>query len=94
MDFAPITVPLSEPITHGKDTYTELKFTRLMRGRDMVAMDAVQGGVRRTYALYASLADVPLPVIYDMRTKDIGKVAEVVAGLTGESSAIEEAATD
>jgi len=86
MAFEPITIPLSEPITHGKETYTELKFTRLMRGREMLAMDAVQGGMRKTYALYASLADVPIQVIYDMLTSDLGKVALVVAALTGESS--------
>lgn len=88
MDFEPITVPLSGPITHGKETYTELKFSRFMRGHDMIAMDAVQGTMRKTYALYASLADVPLPVIVNMRTTDISKIAKVVDGLTGESSEI------
>lgn len=86
MAFDPIVVPLTEPVTHGKETYTELKFTRLMRGKDMIAMDAVQGGMRKNYALYASLADVPLPVVYEMLTADLELVAQAVAGLTGKSS--------
>lgn len=86
MAIEPKVVPLSEPITHGKDTYTSLTFARTMRGKDMVAMDAVQGGMRKTYALYASLSGVPLQVFLEMETGDLEQVAQVVAGLTGKSS--------
>ena len=86
MPITPAVVPLSEPVQHGKETYTELTFARTMRGKDMVAMDAVQGGMRKTYALYASLAGVPMQVFLEMETDDLEKVAQVVAGLTGKSS--------
>lgn len=86
MAIDPTTITLAEPITHGKDTFTALTFARTMRGKDMVAMDAVQGGMRKTYALYASLSGVPLQVFLEMETGDLEQVAQVVAGLTGKSS--------
>ena len=86
MPITPTTITLAEPITHGKDTYTSLTFARTMRGKDMVAMDAVQGGMRKTYALYASLSGVPLQVFLEMETADLEQVAQVVARLTGKSS--------
>lgn len=86
MAFTPITVTLSEPVTHGKETFTSITFTRTMRGKDMIAMDAVQGGMRKTYALYASLAGVPIQVFLEMDANDLEEVASAVAGLTGKSS--------
>lgn len=86
MSITPTVVTLSEPITHGKVTYSELTFARRMKGKDMIAMDAVQGGMRKTYALYASMSEVPFAVFTEMDTDDLELVAQAVAGLTGKSS--------
>lgn|SRR5690554_1679473 len=83
MAIEPITVPLTEPVTHGKETYKELTFTRTTRGKDLVAMDAVQGEIRKSFALFASMAGVPLQVFLEMSTDDYGTVASAVAPLMG-----------
>lgn len=86
MAVTPVTITLYEPIVHGKETYTQLTYSRRLQGADLINMDAVQGGVRKTYALYASLADVPLPVFYKMDAEDIELAAQAVAPLTGKYS--------
>ncbi len=84
MTSSPIVVKLSEPVVHGEKSYDELRFTRYISGSDLVASDAVQGAMRRDYALHASLAGVPIQVFYQMRGSDIRKVREAVAPIMGE----------
>lgn len=79
----PITVSLSEPVAHGKETYSSLTFARTTRGKDLVAMDAVQGDIRKSFALFASMAGVPLQVFLEMSTDDYAAVAQAVAPLMG-----------
>jgi hypothetical protein len=90
MPITPVTVTLTEEVEHGKVIYREVTFARRMKGKDMVAMDAVQGGMRKTYALYASMAGVPMQVFLEMNAEDLEAVAQAVADLTGKSSAARE----
>lgn len=83
MAISPITVPLADPVTVGKDAYSEITFTRTTRGKDLVAMDAVQGDVRKSFALFASMAGVPIQVFLEMSTDDYEAVASAVAPLMG-----------
>ncbi|MGV8832549.1 MAG: phage tail assembly protein [Devosia sp.] len=83
----PITVSLSEPVTHGKESYSSLTFTRTTRGKDLVAMDAVQGDIRKSFALFASMAGVPLQVFLEMSTEDYEEVARAAAPLMGKRGA-------
>lgn len=83
MAISPITVPLAETISVGKETFTEITFTRTTRGKDLVAMDAVQGDVRKSFALFASMAGVPIQVFLEMSTDDYEAVASAVAPLMG-----------
>jgi hypothetical protein len=80
----PITVTLKKPVEHNKTRFDEIVFKREVIGLDLVAMDAVQGETRKNYALYASLAGVPIQVIYNMNGSDIRKVAEAAAPVLGE----------
>lgn len=80
----PITVTLSEPITHGDKTYSELIFDRYIKAKDLIAMDTQQGETRKDLALRASLCGVPLPVFTEMRASDLRKVREATVGLMGE----------
>lgn len=83
MTISPVTIALSETITVGKETYSSLTFTRTTRGKDLVAMDAVQGDVRKSFALFASMAGVPIQVFLEMSTEDYEEVARAVAPLMG-----------
>lgn len=93
MAIDPITVTLTEPVTHNKTTYSEIKFTRTARGRDLVAMDLVQGDTRKSFALFASLAEVPIQVFLDMSMDDYADVAKAAVPFMGKSAkkAMEEA---
>ncbi|WP_279110867.1 phage tail assembly protein [Bartonella apis] len=79
----PVTVKLSEPITVNGKTYTEITFTRKLKGKDMLAMDAVKGEMHQQYALLASLLDVPIPVISEINVDDLAAVMEAAAPFLG-----------
>jgi Phage tail assembly chaperone proteins, E, or 41 or 14 len=83
----PIVVKLNEPVVIGEDdkaqTISELVFARKMKGKDMVAMDSVTGEVRKSMALFASMADVPLAVIVELDVDDFEHLAREVAPLMG-----------
>lgn len=86
---------LSESVSHGEKAYIELTF-RKMKARDLVAMDAVQGEMRKTFALFASMADVPIQVIEEMDGDDFIRMGAEVAPLMGKSAkaAVAGAATE
>ena len=80
-----ITFTPSEPIESGGETYEKLTFRR-MRVRHMVAMDKVQGEVRKTVALFASMADVPMAVIDDLDMDDFERLSKEIVPLMGNSA--------
>jgi len=81
-DMSPIVVKLSRPVVNGKDTFSEITFAAPMLGKDLVAMDAVQGNARKDLAVYASMSNVPLPVILNMTVKDITRMKLATRQLT------------
>jgi len=83
----PIVFVPDEPIVTGEGesekTYKELTFKRKMKGRDLLAMDAVSGEMRKSFALFASMADVPIAVFDEMDVDDFALCASEVAPLMG-----------
>lgn len=80
-----ITFTPSEPVEAGGETYEKLIFQR-MRVRHMVAMDKVAGEVRKTTALFASMADVPIQVIDELDIDDFERLSKEVEPLMGNSA--------
>jgi len=83
----PITFTLEEPIVVGEgenqETYKELIFKRKMKGKDLLAMDIVKGELRKSFALYSSMAGVPIFVFSEMDVDDFEVIALGVAPLMG-----------
>jgi len=80
-----ITFTPSEPIEAGGETHEKLTFQR-MRVRHLVAMDKVDGQMRKTVALFAAMADVPIPVIDALDMDDFERLTEEVVPLMGNSA--------
>lgn len=74
----------SAPVAHGGKTYPSLTL-RKMKARDMVSADLVNGETRKTFAIYASMADVPIGVIEELDADDYDRLEEVAAPLMGKS---------
>lgn len=83
----PVVFPFEEPIVIGEgdaqQTFKELTFSRQMKGKDLLAMDAVSGELRKSFALYASMAGVPIFVFEEMGVDDFSDMALAVAPLMG-----------
>jgi len=85
------TYKLQSPVTVGEKTYTELPL-RKAKAKDLVAGDLVKGDTRKGFALYASLAGVPLAVIEELDLDDLtGFSAAAAPFLGGFGSTKEEA---
>lgn len=82
-----LTFKLDDPVEHDGTTYSELIF-RKMKARDLIAGDGVQGEMRKTFALYASMADVPIEVVEELGLDDFSRMALEVAPLMGKSAEI------
>lgn len=82
-EITPVTVKLTDSVTVNGKTYTEITFTRKLKGKDMVAADSVKGEVLKGHALYASLAGVPLPVIEELNVDDLEVIAEAALPFLG-----------
>jgi len=80
-----ITFTPSDPIEVGGETHEKLTFKR-MRVRHLVAMDKVEGQMRKTVALFAAMADVPMPVIDELDMDDFERMTEEVVPLMGNSA--------
>lgn len=80
-----ITVQLSEPVEYGGETYSELTF-RKMKAKDLVASDDVDGDMRKSIAIFASMAGVPMDVIAEMDGDDFVQMGVEVAPLMGKSA--------
>lgn len=76
---------LDYPVEFGGKTYEEFTIHR-QRGKDLVAMDAVEGDRRKMFAMYASMASVPLGVIEEMDADDVERFAVEIMPLLGKSA--------
>lgn len=81
-----LTFKLDEPVEHDGQTYAELTF-RKMKARDLIASDVVTGEMRKSFALFASMAGVPIQVIEEMDGDDFIRMGMEVAPLMGKSAA-------
>lgn len=79
-----LTVTLDEPVEYKGQTYESLTFRRA-KAKDFVAMDVVKGETRKSMALFASMAGVPLPVIEELDAEDFAKVGMETRILMGKS---------
>lgn len=80
-----LTFTPEEPIAVGNAVHETLTFERL-RVRHMVAMDKVEGSMRKTVAMFAAMADVPMPVIDELDMDDFERLSEELVPLMGKSA--------
>lgn len=86
-ELKPRAIVLEEPVTHNDKTYKEITFSRKMKGKDMLAGDAVQGNTRKEFAVISSMANVPLPVILELNVDDLEAVLEAAVPFMGKRAA-------
>lgn len=84
--FSPATVTFtpSAPIVHGEKTYPTLTLRR-MKVKDRTMADLVNGENRKMFAIFASMAGVPIQVIEEMDDDDFTRLEEVAQPLLGKS---------
>lgn len=80
-----VTFTPEEPVVYDGKTYTVLTL-RKMKARDLVNGDLVIGGARKSFAILASIADVPMGVIEELSIDDYEELSEVAAPLMGKSA--------
>ncbi len=80
-----VTVTLDDPVEHDGKTYTTLTL-RKMKARDLVAGDLVTGQTRKAFAIFASMAGVPIQVIEELEVDDFEKLGREAAPLMGKSA--------
>lgn len=80
-----LTFTPEEPIHVGNAVHETLTFERL-RVRHMVAMDKFEGKMRKTVAMFAAMADVPMPVIEELDMDDFERLSEELVPLMGKSA--------
>lgn len=80
-----ITVTLSDPVEYQGKAYADLTFRRL-KVKDLVAADLVDGDVRKSLALFASSAGVPIGVLEELGVDDFAEVSEQIKPLLGKSA--------
>ena len=84
-DAKTITIKLDVPVEHDGKTYASLTL-RKMKARDLVAGDLVSGETRKAFAIFASMADVPIQVIEELDVDDFEAVGREAAPLMGKSA--------
>lgn len=84
------TVTLDDEVTVNDVTYKSLTF-RKMKGKDMCAGDLVSGDTRKGFAIFASMADVPITVIEELSADDVEKVGLACMPLMGKSAVVRQA---
>jgi hypothetical protein len=75
----------TEPITYNDKTYPALTL-RKMKAKDLVAGDLVTGDMRKSFAILASMASVPIGVVEELDIDDFERLSEVAAPLMGKSA--------
>lgn len=77
-----VTFTPNEPIDYNGNSYPSLTL-RKMKAKDLVAGDLVQGDARKGFAIFASMAGVPIGVIEELDIDDLERLNEVAAPLMG-----------
>lgn len=77
-----ITFTLESPVEHDGQTYTTLTL-RKMKAKDLVAADLVNGNLRKSLAIFASMAGVPIMVMEELDTDDFNRLGREAAPLMG-----------
>lgn len=77
-----ITMQLGLPVEYQGKTYTSLTFRKL-KAKDLVASDLVDGEVRKSIAIFASNAGVPMGVIEELDLDDFERIGEEIRPLLG-----------
>ena len=85
-DALTVTVQLSEPVEHDGKSYSSLTL-RKMKAKDLVAGDLVTGDTRKGFAIFASMADVPIGVIEELSIDDFERLGQEAGPLMGKSAA-------
>lgn len=80
-----VTFTPIEPVTYNDKPYPVLTL-RKMKAKDLVAGDLVTGETRRSFAIIASMAGVPIGVIEEMDVDDFERLSEVATPLMGKSA--------
>lgn len=80
-----VTVKLTKPLDHNGKTITELKFRELI-ARDIISSEIAAknaGDTGRAVAMFASMCDVPYPVLQGLSATDLITVTAEVEPLMG-----------
>lgn len=75
----------AEPVTFDGKPYPALTLRRMKAG-DLVAADLVEGATRKSFAILASMAGVPIQVIENLDIDDLERLNEVASPLMGKSA--------
>lgn len=81
-----VTFTPTEPVTYNDKPYPALTL-RKMKAKDLVAGDLVTGETRKSFAIIASMAGVPIGVIEEMDVDDFERLSEAAMPLMGKSAA-------
>lgn len=80
-----ITFTPDSPVEHDGQTYTTFTL-RKMKAKDLVAADLVNGNLRKSLAIFASMAGVPIMVMEELDTDDFTRLGREAAPLMGKSA--------
>lgn len=75
----------STPVSYNGKDYPVIT-VRKMKAKDLVAADLVTGDTRKSFAILASMSDVPLGVVEELDVDDFEKLSEVAAPFMGKSA--------
>lgn len=81
-----ITFTPETPVDVDGQTYATLTL-RKMKAKDLVAADLVDGSFRKSLAIFASMAGVPIMVIEELDTDDFNRLGREAAPLMGKLAA-------
>ena len=74
---SPVTIELSKPIEHNGKTIASLTLKE-MTVADLCAADLVEGPTKKSAALLAAMAGVPLPLILNLPIADYSLAMEAI----------------
>ena len=80
-----VTFTPETPPEHDGKPYPVLTL-RKMKAKDLVAGDLVSGETRKAFAIFASMAGVPIQVIEDLDIEDFERLGEVATPLMGKTA--------
>lgn len=80
-----VTFTPASPVTYNDKSYPALTL-RKMKAKDLIAGDLVTGETRKSFAILASMAGVPIGVIEELDVDDFEQLSEVAVPLMGKSA--------